>query len=56
MGELSAAWGLADVAFVYGIRSMGHALHGLLSGQLWAIGISVDSVSAARIEQTNGTA
>lgn len=30
-------WCLADVAFVYGIRSMGHALHGLVSGQLWAI-------------------
>jgi ABC-2 type transport system permease protein len=30
-------WGLAEVAFVYGIRSMGHALHGLVSGQLWAI-------------------
>ncbi|HEY8787650.1 MAG TPA: ABC-2 family transporter protein [Actinopolymorphaceae bacterium] len=29
-------WGLADVAFVYGIRSMGHALHGLVSGQLWS--------------------
>jgi len=30
-------WGLAEVAFVYGIRAMGHALHGLVSGQLWAI-------------------
>jgi len=30
-------WGLAQVAFVYGIRSMGHALHGLVSGQLWSI-------------------
>lgn len=30
-------WGLAAVAFVYGIRAMGHALHGLVSGQLWAI-------------------
>lgn len=29
-------WGLVEVAFVYGIRSMGHALHGFLSGQLWA--------------------
>ena len=29
-------WGLIEVAFVYGIRAMGHALHGLLSGQLWA--------------------
>lgn len=28
-------WGLVEVAFVYGIRSMGHALHGFLSGQLW---------------------
>ncbi|MET0693286.1 MAG: ABC-2 family transporter protein [Propionibacteriaceae bacterium] len=30
-------WTLTEVAFVYGIRSMGHALHGVLSGQLWAI-------------------
>ena len=29
-------WSLVEVAFVYGIRSMGHALHGLLSGQLWS--------------------
>lgn len=29
-------WTLVEVAFVYGIRAMGHALHGLLSGQLWA--------------------
>lgn len=29
-------WSLVEVAFVYGIRSMGHALHGILSGQLWA--------------------
>lgn len=29
-------WTLTEVAFVYGIRSMGHALHGVLSGQLWA--------------------
>lgn len=29
-------WSLVEVAFVYGIRSMGHALHGVLSGQLWA--------------------
>ncbi|MFC7619958.1 ABC transporter permease [Microlunatus sp. GCM10028923] len=29
-------WGLVEVAFVYGIRSMGHALHSFLSGQLWA--------------------
>jgi ABC-2 type transport system permease protein len=29
-------WGLVEVAFVYGIRAMSHALHGLLSGQLWA--------------------
>ncbi len=29
-------WGLVEVAFVYGIRAMGHALHGFLSGQLWA--------------------
>jgi len=28
-------WGLAEVAFIYGIRAMGHALHGLVSGQLW---------------------
>ncbi|WP_020575902.1 ABC transporter permease [Actinopolymorpha alba] len=28
-------WSLVEVAFVYGIRSMGHALHGILSGQLW---------------------
>jgi ABC-2 type transport system permease protein len=28
-------WSLVEVAFVYGIRSMGHALHGVLSGQLW---------------------
>jgi ABC-2 type transport system permease protein len=33
-------WSLVEVAFVYGIRSMGHALHGVLSGQLW----STDSV------------
>ena len=30
-------WTLIEVAFIYGIRSMGHALHGVLSGQLWAI-------------------
>jgi ABC-2 type transport system permease protein len=30
-------WTLTEVAFIYGIRSMGHALHGVLSGQLWAI-------------------
>jgi ABC-2 type transport system permease protein len=30
-------WTLVEVAFIYGIRSMGHALHGVLSGQLWAI-------------------
>lgn len=29
-------WSLTEVAFVYGIRSMGHALHGVLSGQLWS--------------------
>lgn len=29
-------WSFVEVAFVYGIRAMGHALHGLLSGQLWA--------------------
>ncbi len=29
-------WSLVEVAFVYGIRSMGHALHGVLSGQLWS--------------------
>jgi ABC-2 type transport system permease protein len=29
-------WSLVEVAFVYGIRCMGHALHGVLSGQLWA--------------------
>lgn len=29
-------WSLVEVAFVYGIRAMGHAFHGLLSGQLWA--------------------
>jgi ABC-2 type transport system permease protein len=29
-------WTLVEVAFVYGIRTMGHALHSLLSGQLWA--------------------
>jgi ABC-2 type transport system permease protein len=34
-------WGLAEVAFVYGIRSMGHALHGLVSGQLWGIDSAV---------------
>ena len=28
-------WGFTEVAFVYGIRAMGHALHGVLSGQLW---------------------
>ncbi|WP_092650731.1 ABC transporter permease [Actinopolymorpha singaporensis] len=28
-------WSFVEVAFVYGIRSTGHALHGLLSGQLW---------------------
>jgi ABC-2 type transport system permease protein len=28
-------WTLVEVAFVYGIRAMGHALHGVLSGQLW---------------------
>ncbi len=30
-------WTLTEVAFVYGIRSMGHALHSVLSGQLWSI-------------------
>jgi ABC-2 type transport system permease protein len=30
-------WGFVEVAFVYGIRSMGHALHGVLSGQLWSL-------------------
>ena len=30
-------WTFVEVAFIYGIRSMGHALHGVLSGQLWAI-------------------
>ena len=29
-------WSLTEVAFVYGIRSMGHALHSLVSGQLWS--------------------
>jgi viologen exporter family transport system permease protein len=29
-------WTFTEVAFVYGIRTMGHALHGILSGQLWA--------------------
>jgi viologen exporter family transport system permease protein len=29
-------WTFTEVAFVYGIRTMGHALHGVLSGQLWA--------------------
>ncbi len=29
-------WGLAEVGFIYGIRSMGHALHGVVSGQLWS--------------------
>ncbi|HVX46328.1 MAG TPA: ABC-2 family transporter protein [Mycobacteriales bacterium] len=29
-------WGFREVAFVYGIRSMGHALHGLGFGQLWS--------------------
>lgn len=29
-------WSFVEVAFVYGIRTMGHALHGVLSGQLWA--------------------
>lgn len=33
-------WSFREVAFVYGIRSMGHALHGLGFGQLW----STDSV------------
>jgi len=28
-------WGFREVAFVYGIRSMGHAIHGLGFGQLW---------------------
>jgi ABC-2 type transport system permease protein len=30
-------WTLTEVAFIYGIRSMGHAIHSVLSGQLWAI-------------------
>lgn len=29
-------WGFAEVAFIYGIRASAHAVHGLLSGQLWA--------------------
>lgn len=28
-------WGFREVAFIYGIRSMGHAIHGLGFGQLW---------------------
>jgi ABC-2 type transport system permease protein len=34
-------WNFVEVAFVYGIRSMGHALHGVLSGQLWATDLVV---------------
>ncbi len=34
-------WSLAEVAFVYGIRAMGHALHGLVSGQLWSTDLVV---------------
>jgi ABC-2 type transport system permease protein len=30
-------WTLVEVAFVYGIRTMGHALHSVLSGQLWSV-------------------
>lgn len=33
-------WGFAEIAFIYGIRTLGHALHGIVSGQLW----STDSV------------
>lgn len=33
-------WGFTEIAFIYGIRTMGHALHGIVSGQLW----STDSV------------
>jgi ABC-2 type transport system permease protein len=29
-------WGLTEVGFIYGIRSLGHALHGVVSGQLWS--------------------
>jgi ABC-2 type transport system permease protein len=29
-------WNFAEIAFIYGIRTMGHALHGLGSGQLWS--------------------
>jgi ABC-2 type transport system permease protein len=28
-------WNLVEIAFVYGIRAMGHGGHSLLSGQLW---------------------
>jgi viologen exporter family transport system permease protein len=29
-------WSFTEVAFIYGIRTMGHALHGVISGQLWS--------------------
>lgn len=32
-----AGWTLAQIAFVYGIRATGHAVHGLVSGQLWSV-------------------
>lgn len=32
-----AGWTLVEIAFVYGIRATGHALHSLVSGQLWSI-------------------
>ncbi|MBO0813346.1 MAG: ABC-2 family transporter protein [Microlunatus sp.] len=36
-----AGWTLTQIAFVYGIRATGHALHSLLSGQLWATDVVV---------------
>lgn len=32
-----AGWTLSEIAFVYGIRATGHAIHSLLSGQLWSV-------------------
>ena len=32
-----AGWTLSQIAFVYGIRASGHAIHSLLSGQLWSV-------------------
>lgn len=36
-----AGWTLTEIAFIYGIRATGHALHSLLSGQLWTTDIVV---------------